>query len=238
MDVYMWRYHKNKYVLFLLWGCILLLSCAKKRVRACDSCLNQALMDVGENEPKKEESKKCDTVSVFFYYEADEVSAVEKDHGEDEIIKLERTGDKLRGSFWVTSDEFVSGREGYLPGFTVLGMQNLVLAGDSISFLLDSHLHKFFSAPLCLDISSDKEAGRQGCHEWIQESEFFADSIQYRGVIRGDTLYLDETKNKWSRKFVRMNEDSIRRIDRSMPAEMEGQNRKNKVNNACNPVNK
>lgn len=166
------------------------------------------------------------------------MSAVEKDHSEDEIIKLERTGDKLRGSFWVTSDEFVSGREGYLPGFTVLGMQNLVLAGDSISFLLDSHLHKFFSAPLCLDISSDKEAGRQGCHEWIQESEFFADSIQYRGVIRGDTLYLDETKNKWSRKFVRMNEDSIRRIDRSMPAEMEGQNRKNKVNNACNPVNK
>lgn len=58
----------------------------KKRVRACDSCLNQALMDVGENEPKKEESKKCDTVSVFFYYEADEVSAVEKDHSEDEII--------------------------------------------------------------------------------------------------------------------------------------------------------
>lgn len=52
----MWRYHKNKYVLFLLWGCILLLSCAKKRVRACDSCLNQALMDVGENEPKKEEN--------------------------------------------------------------------------------------------------------------------------------------------------------------------------------------
>lgn len=37
---------------------------------------------------------------------------------------------------------------------------------------------------------------------------------------------------------MRMNEDSIRRIDRSMPAEMEGQNRKNKVNNACNPVNK
>ena len=144
----MWRYHKNKYVLFLRCHSILLLSCAKKRVRACDSCLNQALMDVGENEPKKEESKKCDTVSVFFYYEADEVSAVEKDHSEDEIIKLERTGDKLRGSFWVTSDEFVSGREGYLPGFTVLGMQNLVLAGDSISFLLDSHVCFYYSSVL------------------------------------------------------------------------------------------
>ena len=61
----MWRYHKNKYVLFLLWGCILLLSCAKKRVRACDSCLNQALMDVGENEPKKEESKKVRICRFF-----------------------------------------------------------------------------------------------------------------------------------------------------------------------------
>ena len=37
---------------------------------------------------------------------------------------------------------------------------------------------------------------------------------------------------------MRMNEDSIRRIDRSMPVEMEGQNRKNKVDNTCNPVNK
>ena len=98
------------------------------------------------------------------------MSAVEKDHSEDEIIKLERTGDKLRGSFWVTSDEFVSGREGYLPGFTVLGMQNLVLAGDSISFLLDSHLHKFFSAPLCLDISSDKEAGRDATNGYKSQS--------------------------------------------------------------------
>ncbi len=195
----------------------------------CASCLEHSQADTvqkDEHETRQESDAGCD----FFYYEADESAAAEKDHSEDEIIRLERTGDAVSGTFWVTSDEFVSAREGYLPGFTVLGMQNLVLRGDSICFLLDSHGHKFFSAPLGLGIDSDEEADRQGCHEWTQESEFFADSIQYKGCIRGDTLYLDETKNRWSRKFVRMNEDAIRQIDRSMPAELEKQNRKEMYN--------
>lgn len=218
----MLRYHKNKYVLFFLFGGVLLLSCENKRGKLCVCHKKYTTTEIRKNE---HETDKIDTDACFFYYEADE-HAVEKDHSEDEIIKLKRTGDSLIGTFWVTSDEFVSAREGYLPGFTVLGMQNLVLMGDSICFLLDSHGHKFFSAPLCLDLSSDKEAGRQGCYEWIQESEFFADSIQYSGLIYGDTLYMDETKNRWSRKFVKMGENAIRQIDRSMPAELEEENRK------------
>lgn len=232
MGTYMLRHSNYKYVLFFLLGSVPLLSCENIRGKSYDYYQKDTLTGICKDE---HDSEKNDTGACFFYYEADEF-AVEKDHGEDEIIKLERIGDNLRGTFWVTSDEFVSAREGYLPGFTVLGMQNLVLMGDSISFLLDSHGHKFFSAPLCLDISSDKEAGRQGCHEWVQESEFFADSIQYKGCIRGDTLYLDETKNRWSRKFVKMDENAIRQIDRSMPVELEEENRKCMVDKACDPV--
>lgn len=228
MDVYMWRYYKNKCVLLLFWGVsVLQLSCENKRVKVYASCPKQNLAVIHEADRREKPDAGC----VFFYYEADESSASEKDHSEDEIIRLERTDDAVSGTFWVTSDEFVSAREGYLPGFTVLGMLNLELNGDSISFLLDSHGHKFFSAPVGLDISSEKEAESRGCHKWIQESEFFFDSIQYNGVIHGDTLYLDETKNRWSRKFVKMDKKAIRQIDRSMPAELEEQNRKNKVGN-------
>ena len=225
MDVYMWKYHKNKCVLLLFWGSVLLLSCENKKVKACGSFMKQTSTEVNENEQEKHRSKTKHIGSVYFYYEADESAVVEKEHWEDEIIRLERTDDTMRGTFWVTSDEFASAREGYLPGFTVLDMQNLRLHSDSIFFLLDSHGCKFFSAPIGIDTDSDKEAKRQGCHKWLQESSFFADAIQYRGVILGDTLFLDETKNRWSRKFVRRSEKEVSQMDRTMDARLEVQNR-------------
>lgn len=171
---------------------------------------------------QSEDSVKCD----YYYFEA----STNKEHWEDEIIRIEQAGGRTKGTFWVTSDEFVSAREGYLPGFTVLDMQCLTICGDSISFLLDSHGCLFFSAPVDVSITSDKEAEEKGYHEWLQEPRMFADSIRYVGTIRGDTLFLDFldlTKTWWrNRKFVRIDEERMKRIDRRMDAELEMQNRR------------
>jgi len=140
---------------------------------------------------------------------------------------LEWANGKLQGTFWVTSDEFDTAREGYYPGFTVLGMQNLTLRGDSIFFLLDSHKRKFFSGPIDIAVTSDEEAAKQGYHDWLQESSFFADSVNYKGVIADSILYLDETKHRWSRKFFRKSEKDIKHMERKMDAKLELENRHN-----------
>lgn len=248
MDACIWRFLRSSRSLFLLCVCMCVVSCVKRQGKArVSDATDTALSDAREEgslstqseddslstqsedsslSTQSEDSVKCD----YYYFEADESASTNKEHWEDEIIRIEQAGGRTKGTFWVTSDEFVSAREGYLPGFTVLDMQCLTICGDSISFLLDSHGCLFFSAPVDVSITSDKEAEEKGYHEWLQEPRMFADSIRYVGTIRGDTLFLDFldlTKTWWrNRKFVRIDEERMKRIDRRMDAELEMQNRR------------
>ena len=63
---------KNKYVSLLFGGSMLLFSCENRRIKACDSCQKDTLTESCENEQKAEKTHE----GVFFYYEADEVSAI------------------------------------------------------------------------------------------------------------------------------------------------------------------
>ncbi len=68
---------------------------------------------------------------------------------ENHFIVLEGEGGQARGWYYATSDEFDSAREGYLPGFFVAEMADLVLSATSISFSL-TRPEKFFAAPVPL----------------------------------------------------------------------------------------
>lgn len=231
----MWRFLRSSWSVFVLCACVCVVSCVKRHGKACaHDASDTTLSDAKEKgftvfQPRESslstqprDSVKCD----YYYFEEDSSASTNKMHWEDEIIRIEQTGGRVKGTFWVTSDEFASAREGYLPGFTVLEMQCLTICGDSISFLLDSYGCLFFSSPVDVSVGSDKEAEEKGYQEWLQSPKMFADSILYVGTISGDTLFLDETKNRWSRKFVRMDEEQVKRFDRKVDTELEEENRR------------
>jgi hypothetical protein len=71
------------------------------------------------------------------------------DLNENHFIVLDSTTNPPRGWYYGTSDEFDAAREGYLPGFFVQRMRDLVVIDDRISFTLERP-RVFFTAPVPL----------------------------------------------------------------------------------------
>ncbi len=119
----------------------------------------------------------------YFFYDN------EYDDSEDEFIELKYEGNTIvSGYYWCTSDEFCDAREGFLPGFTVLPMNNIQVQGDSIRFVLNSKGKPYFNTPLPYNIYSPEEAAKNGYNKWQQESKYFQDSIVYRGTLTDKSL--------------------------------------------------
>lgn len=200
----MWKSRKNSCLMVLLAFALL------------ESCVGRGNVQTGfTNDNSKsslmreEETGQKESSIRYFYFEADESDGENKDHTEDEIIELECSEGNSRGLMWVTSDEFVTAREGYLPGFAVLEMKNLILRNDSIFFTIDSYGKKFFDTPIALDVKSEPDAIKKKYREWIQNSDFFWDTITFSGVFRVGTIVLNETKNRLNREFVQKSRDEI-----------------------------
>lgn len=219
----MWRSIKGKTILLLVAVLMLEVSCRKSMTSETvsqDSIV--AFAPTTHHHLADEELED----TALFYYCTEGTQNEAQEHWEDEVMMIILHEGKLSGVFWTTSDEFVSAREGYLPGFTVLPMQHVTLHGDTLTFLLDSHGLQFFSAPIDVGVMSIREVTKQGYHEWAQRVNLPADTIHYRGLFRGDTLFLDETKNRWQRTFVRKSCEEVERICRDMDADLELQNRR------------
>lgn len=139
---------------------------------------------------------------------------------EDYMLQLTvRDGSIIDGYFWGTSDEFEGAREGYLPGFFVLRLQDIRNNDTGFTFVLNMENNKFFSGPVDVSIHSSEEALKHGYHIWRQDdySASFPRKINYKVkynnsdlAIRNISLayYHDEDYH-----FVRIHRDSIENLN-------------------------
>ncbi len=157
--------------------------------------------------------------SICYYYYDDPWD--DKRHDDDNIIELKfKNGDVCDGYFWGTSDEFVTAREGYYAGHFVLRMQQVNVQGGSLCFVLDSRGMQYLSAPVDVAFHSADEALAHGAYLWMQESEYFQDSIPYKAEFVDDILILTNLSQRscspQKRNFVRMSLEDIQMINRKV----------------------
>jgi hypothetical protein len=107
---------------------------------------------------------------------------------ENHTIELDASGATPRGWYYGTSDEFDQAREGYLPGFFVAPMSNLMLTESTISFTLDRP-DRLFVAPVPLEYRSADDVPEGLIEEWTVSLP--NESRSYHGVASGDDLVLD-----------------------------------------------
>lgn len=149
-----------------------------------------------------------------------------------EIIELDYTDGRLiDGYMWGGTDHFDDMREdGYYQGYFVAQLKDLRVSNDSIYFCVDTRGTQYFSSPICISIHSWQEAKDMGGHQWLHIDRF-QDSIAFKGIMKGDMIFFDKRNCKSKNlpwvdfTFHKISLDSLKRIDRSIPSEIECQNR-------------
>jgi hypothetical protein len=117
---------------------------------------------------------------------------------ENHYIVLDSIDGTLRGWYYGTSDEFDSGREGYLPGFFVAEMEGLRVANGTISFALRPST--MFKSPVPLqnrtsaDVRLEKWTGPQ-----------LQGVSRYSGSLTTDQIVINT--NRGARTFTRSTGD-------------------------------
>jgi hypothetical protein len=97
---------------------------------------------------------------------------------ENHVIVLETIGDGTRGWYYGTSDEFDAAREGYLPGFFVAPMLDLVFGPTQVSFTLRRPA-RLFTSPVPLEYRDAADV--RGLEEW-SVAQLSTESVDYSGT--------------------------------------------------------
>ena len=97
----------------------------------------------------------------------------------------------VHGCLNATTDEFYLAREGYLPGYEIRPLQNIVVKQDSLSFTAEAGVE--FDYPVPLYCKEEATAQRMGIPLWIQK-DAKPDVIthKYKGKIEANRLVIDE----------------------------------------------
>lgn len=165
--------------------------------------------------------------STYYYYDY-------RNSYEYSVIELISEADKvLNGYFWGTTDEFMDVREGYLPGFMVLPMEDIEQRGDTLNFVLDSNGHKFYSAPVSIYIHDPAKEHCDTLHAWLQNDDQWWDRVKYIAVFsknKKELTIVGKSKFEYFRNephiFMEYSKDSLEKILPRMPGETEKENRR------------
>ena len=119
--------------------------------------------------PTEEAQKfKISSIDVFGVYEY-VYEHNTRDLIENHFIVLEREGNNITGRYYGTSDDFDDVREGYLPGFYVAPMKELIIRDQQISFRTDLQNDDLFMGPIPLSIKMSHEIDRNSNLRWIAD---------------------------------------------------------------------
>ena len=122
---------------------------------------------------------------------------------ENHYIVIEKDENTLIGRYYGTSDEFDSGaREGYLPGYFVAAMEDLMITKSEISFKLIVPNEKILTEQVELNIKTFDDAVEKGYKNWPHHMRLkpknYIGLIKSNGTIffKGEHDFLDKTFKK------------------------------------------
>ena len=97
----------------------------------------------------------------------------------------------VHGCLNATTDEFYVAREGFLPGYEIRPLQNIIVKQDSLSFTVEAGVE--FDNPVPLYCKEEATAQRMGIPLWIQKGAK-PDVIthKYKGKIEANRLVIDD----------------------------------------------
>ena len=126
---------------------------------------------------------------------------------EDNRIIIQKIDNKLEGLYYGTTDEFDRAREGYLPGYFVLNMEDLRIDGDTIQFFLRPQINNFFNECIDISIKSSQDAVKKGYTHWSNFDHFpFITSKKYQGLYLDSlTIFFKEDpyNGMYEKKFIK-----------------------------------
>ena len=97
----------------------------------------------------------------------------------------------VHGCLNATTDEFFLVREGYLPGYEIRPLQNIIVKQDSLSFTVKAGVE--FYNPIPLYCKEEATAQRMGIPPWIQKgAKPDVTTRIYKGKIEANRLVIDE----------------------------------------------
>ena len=97
----------------------------------------------------------------------------------------------VHGCLNATTDEFFLVREGYLPGYEIRPLQNIIVKQDSLSFTVEAGVE--FDYPVPLYCKEEATAQRMGIPRWIQVgAKPDVTTHIYTGKIEASRLVIDE----------------------------------------------
>ena len=113
----------------------------------------------------------------------------------------------VHGCLNATTDEFYLAREGYLPGYEIRPLQNIIVKQDSLSFTVEAGVE--FDNPVPLYCKEEATAQRMGIPPWIQKgAKPDVTTHKYKGKIEANRLVIDEGEPfsiPCKRVFIRCN---------------------------------
>lgn len=108
---------------------------------------------------------------------------------ENHFIVFDVEGERLRGWYYGTSDDFDPGREGYLPGFFVAEMDSLAVTESALTFALEVRPDEYFATPVPLSFRGAEEIPEGRLEAWTHAPA--ARPRPYLGTVSADAIVLD-----------------------------------------------